>query len=286
MHAFDAADARSQITNELNQTLRRLRQYRSESDWAAALLDGAGCIVEQAALFVVEGDALRLRGDRNLSLPADLSFPVASARAFANAISTIDTIVTLRATAEVGAELSADSNVARAHIIPITNGQRVAAVLFAAGEDADVNALELLVGMASLVLERQSNAGLAVQIAPAAKQTAPPNGAPVPMASRQDALPAWSSLGDEQRNLHIRAQRFARVKTAEMELSRPEACHAGREQSNVYLFLKKEIDVARESYRNQFLTIPSMVDYLHLELVRAAEGDEAKLGADYPGRLA
>lgn len=34
------------------------------------------------------------------------------------------------------------------------------------------------------------------------------------------------------------------------------------------------------------MTISSMVDYLQLELVRmAAESDELKLGADYPGRL-
>jgi hypothetical protein len=51
--------------------------------------------------------------------------------------------------------------------------------------------------------------------------------------------------------------------------------------------LKKEIDAARETFRNQFMGDRSMVDYLHLELVSAAaEGDEAKLGADYPGPLA
>ena len=34
------------------------------------------------------------------------------------------------------------------------------------------------------------------------------------------------------------------------------------------------------------MTNPSMVDYLHLELIRtAAGGIEQKLGADYPGQL-
>jgi hypothetical protein len=114
--------------------------------------------------------------------------------------------------------------------------------------------------------------------------------APDPIAPvrppRSPALPPWSALNEEQRNLHLRAQRFSRVKVAEMQLSRPEACRAGLEQNDVYLFLKKEIDSAREAYRAQFMTGPSMADYLHLELVRtAAEGEESKLGADYPGQL-
>ncbi len=52
------------------------------------------------------------------------------------------------------------------------------------------------------------------------------------------------------------------------------------------MFLKKEIDDARETYRKEFMTIPSMVDYLHLELVHtAADGDELKMGVEYPGQL-
>ncbi len=102
----------------------------------------------------------------------------------------------------------------------------------------------------------------------------------------RSGLPPWADLSEEQRSLHLRAQRFSRVTVAEMQLSRPEACRAGRQQSNLYVFLKQEIDSARNSYRNQFMTIPSMVDYLHLELVSvAAEGDELKMGADYPGQL-
>ena len=71
-----------------------------------------------------------------------------------------------------------------------------------------------------------------------------------------------------------------------MQLARPEACRAGREQRDLYLLLKSEIEQARETYRKQFMTIPSMVDYLHLALVQTpAEGDEVKLGAEYPGPL-
>jgi hypothetical protein len=96
----------------------------------------------------------------------------------------------------------------------------------------------------------------------------------------------WADLDESQRQLHIRARRFARVAVAEMQLSKPEACRAGREQGDLYLFLKNEIDKAREIYSRQFRTMSSMADYLHLELVRnAAEGEDLKLGADYPGQL-
>jgi hypothetical protein len=52
------------------------------------------------------------------------------------------------------------------------------------------------------------------------------------------------------------------------------------------VILGKEIDKARETYRKQFMTIPSMADYFHEELVGfILEGDATKLGADYPGEL-
>jgi hypothetical protein len=169
----------------------------------------------------------------------------------------------------------------------------VAAIIFATDAgDPGIDGLELIAGLGSLVLERQSAGPLHAQIAPAARtETNPaihakhgvPNGR---TKARGSTLPAWADLDEQQRTLHIRAQRFSRVSVAEMQLFRPEACRAGREQGNLYIFLKGELDKARDLYRRQFMTVPSMVDYLHLELVRTvAEGDELKLGADYPGQL-
>ncbi|MBV8708936.1 MAG: hypothetical protein JO150_04600 [Acidobacteriaceae bacterium] len=271
-----ALAVRSEITNELNQLLRRLRQYGTEGEWVSALLDSAGRFAQQAAVFEVKNSMLALRGQLKMDLPADLSFPLASAAAFASAVQTRDPVVALRSSSEVGEKLSAGNLGQRSHLIPLINGNRVAAVLFAVdGENTDANGLELVAGIASAVLERKSNVALHSQIgeAPKAKPSV-------------RTLPAWANLGEEQRNLHTRAQRFARVTVAEMQLARPEACKAGREQSNLYLFLKNEIDRARDVYRKQFMTIPSMVDYLHLELIQtAAEGDKLKLGVEYPGQL-
>ena len=253
---------RAQATNDLNQSVRRLRAYQTEGEWVSALLDGAGHFVEGAALFTLQGNVLALRSQFKLELPADLSFPVTSANAFASAIELKDAVVALRTPGEVGAVLSIEGE--RAHILPVANGTRVVAVLFAAdSEYMDVNALELLAGIASTVLERRSNDSIHTQL-----------GSPPPTPPAKSALPSWAELSQAQRDVHIRAQRFSRVAIAEMQSAKPEAARAGREQGNLYVFLKNEIDKARVNYRKQFMTTPYMVDYLHLELVRiAAEGD-------------
>lgn len=271
--------ARAQLTHELNQLQRRFRQYETEAEWADILLDAASRFAKQTAVFIVKNGAALLRAEANLSLSADFSFPLKSAAAFASAADSKDPVTALRSPGEVGEALSTSDTQDRARIFPIANAGRTVALLFAAGDTVDGDALELIAGMASLVLERPSNASLHAQIA-----VAPPAGSNG--GARKNRLPLWADLAEEQRLLHIRAQRFSRVTVAEMQLARPEACRAGYEQANLYLFLKNEIDRARETFQAQFLTIPSMVDYLHLELVQTAvEGDEKKLGADYPGQL-
>lgn len=167
MHAHEAVrqTARSQLVDDLNQLVRRLRQYRTESEWAAALLDGASQFVHQIAVFGFENGTLRLLGQRNLDLPAGLSFQAAPAAAFAAAIQSRDPVVAIRTPAEVTGILALPEDGARAHIFPIVNGSRVVALLFAAGDRyVDVNALELVAGLASMVLERQANASLHAQI--------------------------------------------------------------------------------------------------------------------------
>lgn len=259
----------------LNESLRRLKQYRGEPEWVSALLDGAAPFAPGVALFAVEISQFRLRGARGVELPENLIIEKGMARAFDSVLDTKDTVVALRTAAEVSRHLASSDPSDRAALLPILNGSRAAAILVVVNNaGAPSAAIELLSGIASLVLERSANTAANVQIAPAAA------------AKPSRKLPYWSNLGDEQRELHLRAQRFARVKVAEMELFQPEACRAGREQNNVYLFLKKEIDGARESYRDRFLSRPGMEDYLHLELVNTvAGGDETKLGVDYPGHL-
>jgi hypothetical protein len=270
-----SAGARAEVAKTLNEIFRRFRTYQSESDWVQTLLDGAAPFAGEIAVFAVENTTLRLRGQLPADqLPAELAFPVAAAAAFQSSIGLKDVVTSLRTPSEVSAALSEGHGGERAHLFPILNGDRVSAVLFASGSAADLNALELVTGIAASVLGRSANLAMHSQIMPA------------PVRNEPKLPAAWSELASDQRQLHIRAQRFARVTLAEIQLARPEACRAGRDQGDLYLFLKREIDRARENYRKQFMTVPSMVDYLHLELIQnAAEGDEQKLGADYPGSL-
>jgi acyl-CoA hydrolase len=86
---------------------------------------------------------------------------------------------------------------------------------------------------------------------------------------------------------HLRAQRFARVRVAEIQLYHAAAMKAGRASGNVYAALRSQMDAAREAYREQFLTpVNGTADYLHGDFVRTlANDDAALLGPDYPGSL-
>jgi hypothetical protein len=284
---FDAAclqsarDARVELLSQFNSLARRFRQYETEGEWVGLVLEGARAFAHQVALFVLENGILHLRGRINLELTDTLAFPMEGAAAFRSVCATKDPVTALRNPAEVTEALSVPATMGRAHLLPILNGARVAAILFAvAGENSDLNGLEFVTGLASGVLERQSNATRHAQIAILPQSPAPHSPA------ETYGPPSLTNLGEAERQLHIRARRFSRVAVAELQLARPDACGAGREQDSLYLFLAKEIDRSREIYRRQFMTIPSMADYLHMELVQTmAEGDGSKLGADYPGPL-
>jgi hypothetical protein len=96
-----------------------------------------------------------------------------------------------------------------------------------------------------------------------------------------------TSLSREEQDLHLRAQRFARVQVAEMRLYKSGMVKDGRTKQNIYGALREEIDLSREAFRAQFMSgTKSMVDYFHLELVHTlANDDPALLGQDYPGPL-
>jgi hypothetical protein len=85
----------------------------------------------------------------------------------------------------------------------------------------------------------------------------------------------------------VRAQRFARVLVADLQLYRAPKIREGKRERNLYGLLKYEIDRSREVYQCKFgQTAAGDIDYFHLELVRTLAGaDEALLGPDYPGPL-
>lgn len=273
-----ARSARVQLGHEMNQLLRRFRQYEKEADWVRLVMEGVGNYSGQAALFAVQGDALHLRGVSRLDVPEDLRLEAQNAAAFDAVLRSKEAVTALRTNGEVGAALSSPGRLA--YLFPILNGTRVAAILFASGDHAEVDQLELVANMAAGALERNANGGMHAQIA------AVPKLAALPTAEPRRRLPPWADLPAEQRALHSQAARFARVTVAELQLLKPAACRTAREKGDLYVVLNREIDKARETYRQRFMVLPSMTDYFHRELVDSIlGGDGTKLGADYPGEL-
>ena len=106
-----------------------------------------------------------------------------------------------------------------------------------------------------------------------------PSAATSPSAAEAAPQPEKGNLG---------AQRFARVKVAEIQLYHPSSVKAGRAAKDLYGTLKPQIDAAREAFRERFLTpVNGTGDYLHAELVHELANDDATLlGPDYPGPMA
>lgn len=279
-------EASRKLAERLNQAARRLRSASDSREWSGALLEVALLFAERALLFVVSGDVLRLEsaaGDGAAEAFAGLNaIALAAAPAFRNAIEARDTVIALACPEEISSPLAERLALpeGRVALMPVTLRGRVAAILCvpAKAEGTDFNALELLVALAAAALETR----------PAGPDGAPGGLVLISGAGRGGLrLPAWPQLTKEEQDFHIKAQRFARVRVAELRLYKSEAVKEGRAARNLYARLREEIDAGREAFRTEFMNrCPSMVDYFHLELVRTlANEDETLLGPDYPGPL-
>ena len=308
-------ETRRVLAEELNQAVRRLRQSDNGDDLYATLLDVTLSFCEQAAVFSIHQSLVRAECMRRItavqsgeergasSLPA-LEFSITEAAAFSTAIETRDPVIAMSAPAEVSDALvrlfehKADE---RVYLFPLVADGSVASLFYASG-NVQAPPLELLSEVAGLQLQNLTAAlpepapavvepppEVLVAISGAANQPAAA-GAPASSKEEKPSEPrnAWWDLSREDQHLHLAAQRFARVQVAEMRLTSPDAVRSGRTARNLYLALQPQIDTAREKFREKHITMsPSMVDYLHLELVRSlADDDPSLFGSDYPGPLA
>lgn len=277
--ATDARNrARQEFADQLNLGARRIRQSVDLADLTSTLLDAAALFADGVAIFLVTGQIAR--GERMRGVPDDrarafrgLEIPFAAATALAEAAESGDPVATVTAPAEVSTELvvfAGHGEDGRAYIYPLVVRGRAQALLYAWGM-VEGSALELLSQLAAAVWTILPAPADLVSIAPT--------------ASAQPT--AWDKLSAEEQQLHLRAQRFARVQVAEMRLYETDAVQSGRAQRDLYEALRERIDKARDAFRRSFFVAsPSMVDYLHLELVKTlAQDDPDALGKDYPGPL-
>ena len=289
--AESCEEARREFADQLNQAVRRLRIAPDTEELAVTLLDASAQFSGAAALFRVEGDAIKPVRVRVRGLPeppeeglSSLVIALSSAAALAGAVESLDPVTAVSTPAEVSAplcELFGHPSDGRVSIYPVVVRDQVPALIYAWGT-VQGSALELLTQVAAAVwsaIPEPVAPPELIAIAPAP---------PVPEAVAEPA-PAmtWESLSAEDQQIHLRAQRFARVQVAEMRLFDGDAVQSGRTQRNLYEALQKSIDVARETFRNQFFAVcANMVDYLDLELTKTLANDDPDLlGKTYPGPL-
>jgi hypothetical protein len=116
----------------------------------------------------------------------------------------------------------------------------------------------------------------------------PVDTAPAPTGRRrygQDVELPVDVPNDEERRLHNDARRFARLLISEIKLYNEQKVVEGRSEHDLYDRLREYIDRSREMYDKRVKPeVASRYDYFHGELVNTlAEGDESKLGSNYPG---
>jgi hypothetical protein len=89
----------------------------------------------------------------------------------------------------------------------------------------------------------------------------------------------------EQEKLHSDAKRFARLLVSEIKLYNEHHVVEGRENRDLYLRLKRDIDRSREMYEKRVSpNVSRKIDYFHDEIIRIlGDNDPSTLGSDYPG---
>jgi hypothetical protein len=106
---------------------------------------------------------------------------------------------------------------------------------------------------------------------------------PPPPSEDLKALEA-RQMADEEK-LHTEAKRFARLLVSEIKLYNEHHVVEGRENRDLYLRLKRDIDRSREMYEKRVSAqVSRKIDYFHDEIIRIlGDNDPTTLGSDYPG---
>lgn len=282
-------EAHKQQLQALHKAVRRCEQAENREDVVAALLDGVAPYADRAVLLQLDGDMItgfhsteqREQGAE----PISLEIPVEQAPALHNAKQSGEPLVAMRLESEFSRELLEQMGEARdekIRVFPVVSRNVVRALMLveAGSKPFQASAVEIL----TIPAGYKWTAG---------KESAEPaqlitiQGSGTPETKAKDSGQNWFQLSPQEQEIHLRAQRYARVQVAELRLYQSERVRQARKDSNIYGVFRQEIDQVRSDFKTQFVeTCPSMLDYYHMELVRIlANENEKVLGPDYPGPL-
>lgn len=282
-----AQESFRQQMHSLHKAVRRAENAEGRDDVTAALLDGIAPYAERAVVLQLDGDMIvgicGVAANDDPYEMASLEIPVEQAPALHNAKQSAEPLVAMRLASEFSNEIlnylgeAVDEKI---RVFPILSRGLVRALVLAeAGAKpfhaGSIEILTMAAGHRWATGKESTEPAQLITIQGSAE------------AKPKESTHNWFQLSPQEQEVHLRAQRFARVQVAELRLYQSERVRQSRRDGNIYGVFRTEIDQAREEFRTQFVeTCPSMLDYYHMELVRIlANENEKVLGPDYPGPL-
>jgi hypothetical protein len=279
--------------------MRLIRQSAAEAPALQLLADGSAPYSQRAVVLLIENNHAKSLSTRGVTDDIAFTFALEDAPAIGSAVESKDPVVALASDREISAPLAAALGVSesqsdpdgKAYLFPVVVRQKVVAMLVAAG-DVVPAPLELICEAAGmkfelLAPETPSSPETPKTLEPLPNPELVQISAPSVPATATSERRAWDDLTPEDQKLHLQAQRVARVRVAEMRLYHAEDLSKGVFAGNIYTALASPIDAARTEFLQTFLSkSPTMVDYLHLEILRSlAHDDDRLLGQEYPGPM-
>jgi hypothetical protein len=295
-HASDQiARTRDEVSRNqaesLNQALRRMRQANGDQQILQTLIENIAPYAASAVVLVFENNQARVAAKTGFEggrlFLDDFVCNIADAPAVVAVIESGDPVTSLATPNEISAALASklsptadDEDQPKAYLFPIRARQSVVAILLvvrltaSGGTAVNTAPVELLCEAAGMRLE-------------SVVAVSEPKAQAVSGQDRVEKRLSWDTLSPEDQRLHLQAQRTARLRVAEMRLYNEADLRQGVAAGNVYGALQPVIDSARSQFLQDFLAkSATMVDYLHLEVLRnLAHDDDSLLGQGYPGPM-
>ena len=300
--------------------VRTLRRRETQEEILSWLLDGARAYAPRLALFAVRGDRFigwssRGYAESSARSISSCSFPCSEYLEFRRALEGEDPVTASDLPEGEALQALRDDAQGPWHLMPLRALERPVAVLVAGGAKGipcQADALAILSGFTSLHLE---NIALKILYELTAARPEPilePTRAPAEMVSEPIPEPTRAAVEmvsepvppvsappadsvkiqlqearpiPEEEKLHTDAKRFARLLVSEIKLYNEHRVVEGRENRDLYLRLKRDIDRSREMYEKRVSrSVSRKIDYFHDEIIRIlGDNDPSTLGSDYPG---